>query len=171
MIDTQYTRIMTRYNRWMNANIYDACAQLSDEARKRDVGAFFKSIHGTLNHLVLTDNMWLQRFRGEPPQFAALNQEVCADFAELRTTRARIDDEIDAFVAAANDARLRENLTYRTASPPHAERTLPIALVLMHMFNHQAHHRGQVTTLLKQMGVDPGITDLPWMPGLDSLLR
>ena len=170
MIDTQYTRIMTRYNRWMNATIYDACAKLSDAERKRDLGAFFKSIHGTLNHLLLTDTMWLKRFRSEPLNFVSLDQEVCADFADLRAARLRTDEEIDAFIATLNDARLRENFTYRTTLAPHVDRTVPIALVFMHMFNHQAHHRGQVTTLLKQLGVDPGITDLPWMPGLDSLL-
>lgn len=170
MIDTHYTRLMTRYNRWMNGNIYDACAQLSDEARKRDVGAFFKSIHGTLNHLLLTDLVWLHRFRMQPYQFDSLADELHADFEQLRAARVRADAQIDAEVVAMSDARLRENLTYRTASPPHTQRTMPVGVIVIHMFNHQAHHRGQVTTLLKQMGVDPGVTDLPWMPGLESLL-
>lgn len=171
MIDKRYTRVMAHYNRWMNEKIYGACAKLSDEQRKRDVGAFFKSIHGTLNHLLLTDGLWLKRFRGEALNFTALNEVLYVDFIELSAARMRTDDEIEVFVAGLSDARLRENFTYRTTLAPQVDRTLPVGVILMHMFNHQAHHRGQVTTLLMQMGVDPGVTDLPWMPGLEELLR
>lgn len=171
MIDTQYTRVMTRYNRWMNGKIYDACAKLSDQQRKRDLGAFFKSIHGTLNHLLLTDGLWLKRFRGEALNFISLDEELYADFGALSAARRATDEEIEAFATNLSDTRLRENFTYRTTLAPQVDRTLPIAVVLMHMFNHQAHHRGQVTTLLMQMGIDPGVTDLPWMPGLDAILH
>jgi uncharacterized damage-inducible protein DinB len=161
---------MTCYNRWMNESVYAACTRLSDEQRKRDVGAFFKSIHGTLNHLLLTDHVWLNRFHAQPFPIKSLAEELHADFDDLRAARRKLDDDIDALAASFTDARLRESLTYHTASQPQLQRTLPVALVLMHMFNHQAHHRGQETTLLMQMGVNPGVTDLPWMPGLDDLL-
>ncbi len=170
MIDTRYLRVMTAYNRWMNEKVYEASAKLSDAERKRDLGAFFKSIHGTLNHLLLTDGMWLQRFRGETVKATSLDAEVHADFAELRAARTRTDAAIDGFAASLSDERLRANFTYRTTLQPQLDRTVPLGLIFMHMFNHQAHHRGQITTLLKQLGVDPGVTDLPWMPGLDALL-
>jgi uncharacterized damage-inducible protein DinB len=169
MIDTQYIRLMTRYSRWMNDNIYAACLRLPDTERKRDAGAFFKSIHGTLNHLALTDNIWLGRFRSEPFAFNTLADELHADFDALNAARQRTDAELEAVLLGMDDARLRERITYRTASPPHSERTYPVGFIAVHVFNHQTHHRGQVTTLLKQAGVDPGVTDLPWMPGVDAL--
>jgi len=61
-----YARTMARYNSWMNTRLYDCCAAIPDAERKRDVGAFFKSIHGTLNHLLLGDRVWMGRFTGKP---------------------------------------------------------------------------------------------------------
>jgi len=127
---------MAAYNRWMNERLYALCAELSDEERKRDLRAFFRSIHGTLNHLLLADRLWLGRFTGELLKIQGLAQELYADFAELRRERAR---------------------------------TLPLWTAVTHLFNHQTHHRGQLTTLIKQTGRDPGITDLIWLPGLESV--
>ena len=82
-----YAKTLAAYNRWMNDRIYAACATLSDEERKRDVGAFFKSIHGTLNHIILGDRVWLGRFTGVPFSVQSLDQELYAEFAELRSQR------------------------------------------------------------------------------------
>src|SRR5437879_7963416 len=88
-------RMMAGYNRWMNEKLYAVCAQLSDEDRRRDRKAFFRSIHGTLNHLLLTDRGWLGRFNGKPWTFRSLDQELYADFDELRRERSKTDREIE----------------------------------------------------------------------------
>ena len=163
MIGAEYARTMARYNRWMNERLYECCARLTDEQRKRDAGAFFKSIHGTLNHLLLGDRVWMGRFVG--PVFApkSLSQELYGNFDELRRERAKTDEAIDAWVATLTDERLRGELAYTSIVNP-APRRMPLALAVVHFFNHQTHHRGQLTTLLMQEGIDPGATDLMWLP-------
>ena len=130
MIAPEHVRTMARYNRWMNERTYECCARLTDAQRKEDMGAFFKSIHGTLNHLLLADRVWMGRFKGQPYHPRSLADELYADFEELRRERGKTDDVIDAWAAY-----------------------------------HQAHHRGQLTTLLFQRGIDPGVTDLIALPG------
>lgn len=164
MITTDYCRYFARYNRWQNERLYAAAAALPDGTRKRNMGAFFKSIHGTLNHLLVGDRLWLTRFDGEPSGVTALDQELYSDFDELRRQRGFTDDRIDRLVAALTAERIEGQLHFRRLSGGGGEMTLPTALCLMQMFNHQTHHRGQVTTLLMQCGVDPGVTDLPMLP-------
>ena len=150
-------RMMAAYNRWMNERVYDACAKLSDEERKRDRRAFFRSIHGTLNHLLLTDRGWLARFHGKPWGFRSLDEELCASFDELRRERAATDDEIEAFLGTMTAERLDEPFTSETYAG--RKYTHPLGPGLVHLFNHETHHRGQVTTLLAEAGVDVGATD------------
>lgn len=165
MIDRRYAQTMAAYNAWMNARLYEACAKLSDADRKKDVGAFFKSIHGTLNHLMVADRIWMGRFTGRPFGATSLNQELFADFEELTRERRRTDAAITAWVDALTDARLAGMLHYTPMTNPQP-RSAPLALAMMHFFNHQTHHRGQVTALLMQAGIDPGVTDLAAMPPL-----
>ena len=160
-----WARTLAAYNRWMNERLYALCAGLPDEERKRDRGAFFRSIHGTLNHLLLGDRIWLGRFRGEPFAVASLDQELYADFAELRAERAHTDREIDAWAASLAPADFEGTLHFASFVNP-APRSLPFWVAATHFFNHQAHHRGQLTTLLMQAGADPGVTDLIWLPEL-----
>ena len=159
MITPAYARTMARYNRWMNDKLYGHCATLADADRKADMGAFFGSIHGTLNHLLLADRVWMGRFVG--PVFApsSLAAELHADFDELRRQRGATDDAIEAFVATLTQERLDGTLDYVSITNP-APRSIAMATAVAHFFNHQTHHRGQVSTLLKQAGVDPGVTDL-----------
>jgi uncharacterized damage-inducible protein DinB len=160
-----WAKTLAAYNRWMNERLLAHCAGLSDAERKRDRGAFFRSIHGTLNHLLLGDRVWLGRFRGVPLQVASLDQELYADFDELRAERARTDAEIEAWAAALSPADFPGTLRYTSFVSP-APRAFPFWAAATHFFNHQAHHRGQLTTLLMQAGVDPGVTDLVWLPEL-----
>lgn len=154
---------MASYNRWMNERIYECCARLSDEERKRDMGAFFKSIHGTLNHLLLADRIWLGRFKGSPFKVESLAQELYADFAELHAERASTDAEIIAWVDSLSEKRFEGELAYTSMVNPQPRR-YPFWFAVTGFFNHQTHHRGQVTTLLFQRGIDPGVTDLIWLP-------
>lgn len=156
---------LARYNRWMNDKLYALAAPLSDDMRKRDCGAFFGSIHGTLNHLLLTDKVWLARFKGitipdnfmGPEGIQSLDQELYSDFTALREERRLTDEEISAWVAQVTHDQLSAPLVYMRRG----QRTVsPLWWSLIHLFNHQTHHRGQITTLLSQLGCDPGVTDL-----------
>jgi len=166
MKSTDYYRNMARYNRWMNERLYAICAAIPDAERKADRGAFFRSIHGTLNHLLLADRLWLGRFVGEPFEGEALDQELYSDFDELRRERAKTDDAIDRWVRTLTEEALPAPFTFRSIIPPR-QNTFPLWHLAQHFFNHQAHHRGQLTTLLSQLGHDPGLTDLLRLPGAE----
>ncbi len=165
MVTPDYCRSMARYNRWMNERLYAICAELPDESRKQDRGAFFRSIHGTLNHLLLGDRVWMGRFQGRPFAFRSLDQELYADFDALRGERARTDAEIATWAEGLSAQSLAAPLTWTSVVNPKV-RSGPLGVLAAHFFNHQTHHRGQLTTLLMQCGRDPGVTDLLWLPGL-----
>ena len=159
-------RTMAQYNHWMNERIYGVCAAISDDERKRDRGAFFSSIHGTLNHVLLGDRLWLGRFLDRPFAVDSLDQELYADFDTLRAERAQTDQEILDFGTSLDEEALARDFRFTTIVNPD-EHVFPFRHVLLHFFNHQTHHRGQVTTLIKQAGHDPGVTDLMWLPGIE----
>ena len=163
MTPLEHFRAMARYNRWMNERVYDCAARLTDAQRKEDVRAFFKSIHGTLNHLLLGDRLWMGRFTGQPFVAKTLDQELYSDFVTLRGERAKTDAQIEAWAEKLTDALLDSDLSYTSMQNP-APRRCPMRLAVAHFFNHQTHHRGQLTTLLTQRGIDPGVTDLMWVP-------
>ena len=101
-----------RYNRLANETLYEACAGLSDEERRRDLGAFFKSVHGTLNHLLLGDRIWITRFEGGAHPSTDLDAILCDEFAALRAERAAMDRRIEAFFAALPAGFLERSLGY-----------------------------------------------------------
>jgi uncharacterized damage-inducible protein DinB len=162
--------VMARYNAWMNRKLYDAAAALTEADRRRDVGAFFGSLHGTLNHLVLTDRAWLVRFTNDPSLFQSLDgttpaftgkldQQLYDDFATLRREREKTDADILRWTSTLTDAALAAPIEYYSVA--YARRyEHPLWWAVSHFFNHQTHHRGQATTLLVQLGQDPGTTDL-----------
>jgi uncharacterized damage-inducible protein DinB len=108
MISPEYARTMARYNEWMNGSLYDASAKLSDEQRKEDMGAFFKSIHGTLNHLLLAARIWMGRLVARPIAVTSLAQELYSDFDTLRAERAATDRAISAWAASLTGRFSRE---------------------------------------------------------------
>jgi uncharacterized damage-inducible protein DinB len=164
-------RFLARYNRWFNERLYDACAQLPDDQRKADRGAFFGSIHGTLNHLLWADRLWLRRFAVQGVSFPSLTDEVLAlpegavhatvlyaQWPELRAQRVKLDGAIEEWMRdMPAEFPLR---VMRYSNTKGVQREHPAWQALTHFFNHQTHHRGQATTLLAQAGIDPGITDL-----------
>ena len=103
-------RVMATYNKWMNEKIYDACSQLTDEERKKDRDAFFKSIHGTLNHILLGDKIWMSRFKNSAFSAKSLDQELFTDFEELRSQRSSMDEEIIDWVAGLTETSLAGSL-------------------------------------------------------------
>ncbi len=165
MISFEWLGSLARYNRWMNDKLYAVAATLSDDDRRRDRGAFFTSIHGTLNHILLADRVWLGRFKGVtvpdgymgPGGIRSLDQELYRDFEELRKERALTDHELSAWISSLTHERLAAPLVYMRRGQRVES---PLWWAVAHVFNHQTHHRGQVTTLLTQQGCDPGVTDL-----------
>jgi uncharacterized damage-inducible protein DinB len=167
---TQF-KTMAQYNTWMNRSIYDTCAALSDDDRKRDLHAFFGSIHRTLNHLLLTDRVQLGRFvgadrtqsfdeAGRVIEIRSLDQELYANFATLRREREKTDAMIEAWTATEISPEfLARDMLYDAMSATGRYR-VPMWIAVTHFFNHQTHHRGQITTLLNQLGRDTGVTDL-----------
>jgi uncharacterized damage-inducible protein DinB len=153
---------LCRYNHWMNEKLYAVCATMPDELRKENKGAFFGSMHGTLNHLLLADRIWLGRFTGEAFKARSLDEELYSDFAMLRQERAKTDAAIGAWLDALSEEELAAPFTYTMMTNPQ-QITQPLWQAALHLFNHQTHHRGQITTLMEQAGYDSGITDLLWM--------
>lgn len=164
MADVELYQTFARYNQWMNEKVYAVCAGIDDAERKRDRGAFFRSIHGTLNHLLFGDRAWLGRFTGKPYETAPMGVDLYDDFAALRSARVAMDEDILAWSRNLTETWLRDDLSW-TSGVDGKTRSRPGWLLASHLFNHQTHHRGQLTTLLCQQGHDVGPTDLPWMPG------
>lgn len=156
-------RMQARYNSWINANLFECCATLTEDERKRNLGAFFGSVHATLNHLLLADRVWLGRIRGEPFVVSSLDQELYDSFDELRLERLLTDESLSRLVAGFTAAELHRMVSYTRISGGEAK-ALPLPVVMTHLFNHQIHHRGQLTALFSQLGVDYGVTDLIAMP-------
>ena len=161
MITPTYVRTMAAYNAEMNRRLYAAAARLPDEARRADRGAFFKSIHGTLCHLVWGDRMWMSRFDGweRPPVPIAESAGMIGDFATLAAERAKADQGIEAWAGRVDDAWLAQDLTW-VSGAARREMRRPRTFLVAHFFNHQTHHRGQAHALITAGGEATGDTDL-----------
>ncbi|MZQ88006.1 damage-inducible protein DinB [Frigidibacter albus] len=157
---------MARYNAWQNDNLYAAAALLEDEGRRAPRGAFFGSIHATLNHLLWADRMWLSRFgRGEAPGGGiAGSVALVAEWQALCAARRDMDAVIVDWADALAPEDLAGDLAWYSGASGR-EMTRPKALCVLHLFNHQTHHRGQVHAMLTAAGAVPGPTDLVFAPG------
>lgn len=169
MLSVDYARKLAQYNEWMNRRLFEACLTLPAEELYRDRGAFFGSIFKTLHHIYSRDLSYLSRFTGEPKTVPALDQMLCEDFSELYSLRQSLDQRLQEWVGTLEASWLSEPMVFTSVVDGKA-RQLPRWLMLVHMFNHQTHHRGQVTTLLSQRGVDMGSTDIPFMPDASHIL-
>lgn len=166
--------LLASYNASMNSRLYAAAAALPKDALSADRGAFFGSVLGTLNHIVAGDTIWLRRFMGHPSDFSSLQAMAgiaapaglaypySDDLDSLREHRVRLDAIIEALAAELSDGDLVQPLSYRNSR---GESRKHFGSLVLHLFNHQTHHRGQASTLLSQFGVDIGVTDLlEWIP-------
>jgi len=165
MIGIGYVQRMARYNRWQNENLYAVADRLSDEERRRERGAFFGSIHATLNHLLWADRMWMSRFAGTPKPHGGIPESVSLyeHWGELKRERTAFDAIIIDWADRLDPAWPEGDLTWYSGATKRNV-TRPKMLLLMHFFNHQTHHRGQVHCMLTQAGGRPHDTDLPLMP-------
>lgn len=167
MIDAHYAQLMAQYNEWMNTKVYRVCASLPEAALHEDRGAFFQSIYLTLNHIAYSDLAFLSRFTGQPAEVPPLGQDLFGGFERLHAEREQLDGRLLAWSSTLTPDWLAEPLTY-VSKVDGQQRTVVRWVLVTHLFNHQTHHRGQVTTLLTQMGLDVGSTDIPFMPQFES---
>ncbi|MEZ0167213.1 DinB family protein [Microvirga sp. TS319] len=151
--------MMAAYNAWCNERIYEAVAQLPEADYHADRGAFFRSVSGTLNHLLATDRIWLKRFTGEGDAPERLDAVLFERFSDLRAARRYEDKRIIGYVESLSEAELAGRIRYRGITNP-TETEQPLGPALAHVFNHQTHHRGQVHCLLTGFGIEAPVLDL-----------
>jgi len=161
MISPAYIRTMAAYNGEMNRRLYAAAGRLSDAERRQPRGAFWGSIHGTLNHLLWGDRQWMSRFDNwqKPDVAIKASAGLIDDFTALRAAREKADTDISRWAANVDDAWIGEDLTWFSGAA-NREIRAPIRLLVAHFFNHQTHHRGQVHAMLTAAGQETGDTDL-----------
>lgn len=167
---TNHLCTMARYNEWMNSKIYEVAQNLSPEEQSKNRGAFFCSIIGTLNHLAVADTIWLKRiavllqtheeltFIREQKLPSSLDEILFSELDELCDYRKKLDNTLLKLTESVTTFELDQILIYTNMKGITSNKNL--FSIFMHVFNHQTHHRGQLTTLLSQMGIDIGITDL-----------
>lgn len=156
-------KMFAGYNAWANERLYDAAAKLSAEEYRADRGAFFKSIHGTLNHILVADRIWMKRFTGQGEAPATLDAILHEDLDSLRAARDREDARIEAYIGQLTEEELAATFSYMTVTNP-KQITQPLSPALDHFFNHQTHHRGQAHAVLT------GLRGKDFAPSLDMIL-
>lgn len=165
MISAEYCRLMVRYNTWQNTSLVAAADSLTDEARWKDRGAFFKSIAATLNHLYWADALILQRLKGNarPEETIKHSLSSPSDWEDFKRLRSQRNAEIEEWAASLVDTDLNGTLVwYPGDGSIRFER--PKTLCATELFNHQTHHRGQVHAMLTASGVEPEPTNLSGLP-------
>lgn len=151
--------MMVEYNAWANARLYRMARQLPYEQYRRDVGAYFKSLHGTLNHILVADLIWMRRLTGIGDHPKNLNVIVFDELRSLSAARQKEDQRITSFVESLSDAQLEEMCEFKTLTGVSLKQRR--REILAHLFNHQTHHRGQAHTVLTVLGVsEPDALDL-----------
>ncbi|WP_316014844.1 DinB family protein [Roseobacter sp. HKCCA0434] len=166
MITSDWVRMMARYSAWQNGAQVAAAGTLDEGARREDRRAFFASIHGTMNHLLWADRIWMSRLAGMDGPSAGsitMSTEEEPDWDSLTAARGKLDAEILRWSQSLNDADLRGDMSWYSGAAG-KEIGKPTTTVLTHMFNHQTHHRGQIHAMLTAAGAAPGDTDLFLMP-------
>ncbi len=156
---------MARYNRWQNTSSYREADKLGDDARRLPRGAFFSSIHGTLNHLMWADSRWMHRFAAmpNPARGIAESDQMFGVWDELKAARLELDETIQSWADRLDQTWIEGVMTWASGAVG-SQMTKPRWLLVTHFFNHQAHHRGQVHAMLTAAGAKPDATDLPFMP-------
>lgn len=165
MINIDYIHNMARYNGWQNQSLFDAAETLDEADRNLDRGAFFGSIRGTLSHLLWGDQIWMHRFSGSPPPAVSsieASPDMVGDWNELKRQRTAMDQVISTWAQGLDPVWLEDDLTWFSGA---AKRQVskPAGFLVVHFFNHQTHHRGQVHAMLTAAGAKPDETDLFFM--------
>jgi len=156
---TENFRQLAAYNHWANLRLYGAALELPEEAYRRSTGVFFGSLHGTLNHLLLTDRIWLKRLTGTGEHPDRLDAILHDDRRDLLRARMAEDARLNEVVGSYTDADLVQSIAYQTTSGKAYNQ--PRQDILLHLFNHQTHHRGQAHACCSILtGSEPPSLDL-----------
>lgn len=147
------------YNVWANNILFNAVSELSDEQYHKECGAFFGSVHGTLNHVLVGDIIWMSRFQGTNSDLRSLDTILHENFDDLKSARIEMDAKITNFINGLEENDFSSTFTFQTIVDP-VTLTQSYSPALAHFFNHQTHHRGQVHGLLSQLIGDPPSLDL-----------
>jgi uncharacterized damage-inducible protein DinB len=154
--------LMARYHTWATERLLSSIAPIPEESYRRPCGLFFRSIHGTLNHLLLTDGeLWFPRFAEGRSASLPLDAEVESDRAVLASRLVAAAARWPGHVGSLDDAALSGDLRY-TATTGEA-RSMPMSGALLHVFNHATHHRGQITAAISMLGFEFPPLDLPYL--------
>ncbi|HVG81001.1 MAG TPA: DinB family protein [Methylomirabilota bacterium] len=151
--------MMARFNQWANQKLYASVAALPEDRYRADLGLFFGSIHRTLNHLLVVDRIWTRRIDGEPHGIASLDAQLYAGFIELSGARAEEDERLVRLVDGLGEEQLARLVRYRRIIGS-GEAETRCSHILLTLFNHQTHHRGQVHAALTQSGIEPPPLDV-----------
>lgn len=163
MIDPEYCVALAEYNRWQNESLLNVSEKLKPGELEEDKKLFFGSMAKTWNHIVMMDLSWLDRFHSRPIQKLDFHEMQFANLSELKKLRTELDSTISEWVKTITSEWLTQDLKFYSYMYK-KEITLPIWLLITHFFNHQTHHRSQISTALLQSGLDYGVTDIPWNP-------
>lgn len=155
----RHFQMFAAYNRWANEELYQAAGRLSQEAYNRNVGAFFGSMNGTLNHILVADRIWMKRFSKTGDHPDRLDAILETEFQNLQNAREREDRRIIEWVDSLDDGALEKEFSYRTITNP-MDITQRLGPAVSHFFNHQTHHRGQGHMILSVLGENPPSLDL-----------
>lgn len=150
--------MMASYNGWANRRLFDACAKLNDADFGAGLGAFFGSLRGTLNHVLVADRIWLARLRQEQFERPELDAMPFEEFQKLRVARETLDEELRDYVASLDENELAELISYTYGDNRSCRQERSSALA--HVFNHQSHHRGQCHAMLTRLTGDAPALDL-----------
>ncbi len=156
----QHLRLMADYHHWALQRLYAVVDQLSDSDYRRDTKLFFNSVHGSLNHILLVDHIWHARLVASPIAITGLDQELESDRAALKSRSLKFAKSWRGFVDALTPEQIAGDLDYRTIKgDPYR---MPYASLILHVFNHATHHRGQISTVLTQLGLEAPVMDFPY---------
>ena len=145
------------YNRWANARTLSAAARLTPDQFTRDLGSSFASVRDTLVHIYGAEWIWLARWKGTSPTTAVVAADV-PDVAALTARWKTVEEEQAAFIKDLADADIERMIEYANLKGDRF--TNPLGRLMQHLVNHSTYHRGQVTTMLRQLGATPVSTDL-----------
>ena len=151
-------QLLANFNTWANTKIFSYCKELDDTEYKKDRGAFFSSIHGTLNHLLVVDRAYISRIEGKDPGLKSLNQILYKNLFQLEEARIKEDKRLVDLVNNISEESIHKEITYKGFE---ISNTYTINIMLITLFNHQTHHRGQIHNMLSQADVKPPQIDIP----------
>lgn len=164
MITNAYVAEMAAYNKWQNSVMFDLCDGIDDTARKQDRGLFFKSIHHTLDHILMVDRALLAYLESETPPPSQYSDMIWPEWEDLKSARLETDAHLENCARTWDPEWMAGEADVRSPRMPEAY-FIPRWVLITQLFNHQTHHRSQITSEFHRMGIDYGSTDMPFRPG------